>query len=314
MEESPVGSRSLSRDERKRLMTKRDGPGLVTFTLQMTALVLFSLLTLRLAADGNPLRFASVLLAGLAMLTFFASMHESGHGTAFATPWLNRAALWISAPIMLQSPTFFREFHFEHHRSTSDPHKDPEVSGLPNVLGEWPGNPFFYLGEASGQHLLAGKAAFTLACALVPFDAMFDRFFPFLRRSLRRRVAWESRLVVVLYILGLWVGWTRVAGFPTLLLAWPIAHLGLGLFVLPEHTGLPRTGTQIHRTRTTITYALLRRTMWNMSYHAEHHACPSVPFHGAPELHRILGPELEHVSAGYLAFHAEALRRSIGRR
>jgi fatty acid desaturase len=314
MEDTPVGSRSLSLDERKRLMAKRDGPGLLTFTLQLAALALFSLLTLRLAADGTPLRFVAVTFAGLAMLTFFASMHESGHGTAFATPWLNRAALWISAPIMLQSPTFFREFHFEHHRSTSDPTKDPEVSGLPNVLGEWPGNPMFYLAEASGQHLLAGKAAFTLACALFPFDAMFDRFFPFLRRSLRRRVAWESRFVVALHVAGFWAGWTLLPGFSTLLLAWPIAHLGLGLFVMPEHTGLPRTGTQIHRTRTTIGNPLLRRAMWNMSYHAEHHACPSVPFHAAPELHRILGPELEHVSPGYPAFHAEAFRRSLGRR
>ena len=81
---------------------------------------------------------------------------------AFATPWMNRAVTWISAFLMLQSPTFFREFHFEHHRRTSDPHGDPEISGAPGLLGVWPANPLFYFVVASGQHLMFGKAAFTI--------------------------------------------------------------------------------------------------------------------------------------------------------
>ena len=34
--------------------------------------------------------------------------------------------------------------------------------------------------------------------------------------------------------------------------------------------------------------------MWNMPYHAEHHAYPSVPFHALPQLHKALDSELVH--------------------
>lgn len=294
-------------------MAKADGPGLLLFALQCLAFVLLSALTMRLAAAGDPLRWPAVVLTGLVLLTFFASMHEAGHGTAFATPWLNRAALWISAPLMLQAPTYFREFHFEHHRRTSDPYGDPEISGAPGLLGPWPTNPLFYFAQASGQHLMVGKALFTLSCALLPFDAAIRRLHPFLRPAWRREVVQQSIVVSVASAAAVYAGLRFVPGFAFWLLAWPVAHLGLGLFVMPEHTGLPSDGTQLHRTRSTASNALVRRAMWNMSWHAEHHAFPAVPWHALPELGLRIAPDVEHRASGYLAFHAEALRRSLGR-
>jgi len=311
MDENLDTSSRLSREDTRRLMTRRDGPGLLIFAAQLTAFVVLSVATLHLAAAGSPLRYLTVTLDGLVLLMFFASMHEAGHGTAFATPWINRAVTWISAVLMLQSPTFFREFHFEHHRKTSDPHGDPEISGASGLLGMWPANPLFYLILASGQHLMVGKAMFTLSTALLPGDAVFERLYPFVRPSLRRQVVTESRVVVLLLVSACWLGLTYVDGFATLLLAWPIAHFGLGLFVMPEHTGLDSDGTQLHRTRSTTSNALVRWAMWNMPYHAEHHAFPAVPFHAAPELSLRIAPELENHATGYLAFHAEALARSL---
>ncbi|MBA2665234.1 MAG: fatty acid desaturase [Bradymonadaceae bacterium] len=84
------------------------------------------------------------------------------------------------------------------------------------------------------------------------------------------------------------------------------------LYIITEHTGLPHEGSQLERTRTVRSNALVRWWMWNMVYHAEHHAYPAVPFHQAPRLHAILEPRLQNVSRGYLAFHAEALRRAFG--
>jgi fatty acid desaturase len=313
MEENLATSVRLSREDTRQLMARRDGPGLVLFGAQLAAFLALSAATVELAAAASPLRYPVVFLDGLVLLTFFASMHEAGHGTAFATPWLNRAVTWISAVLMLQSPTFFREFHFEHHRRTSDPLGDPEISGAP-VLADWPRNPVFYLLQASGQHLMVGKAMFTLTSALLPGDAVFERLYPFVRPPLRRQVVWESRLVVALLLATCWFGLTQVPGFSTLLLAWPVGHLALGLFVMPEHTGLGSQGTQLHRTRSTRSNALVRWAMWNMPYHAEHHGFPAVPFHAAPELSRRIEPELENRMSGYLAFHAEALARSLNLR
>jgi fatty acid desaturase len=54
--------------------------------------------------------------------------------------------------------------------------------------------------------------------------------------------------------------------------------------------------------------------MWNMPLHATHNIHPSIPFPQLPRAHRLLQPQLEHVTSGYLAFHREALARAFGRR
>ncbi|HEY2773280.1 MAG TPA: fatty acid desaturase [Candidatus Binatia bacterium] len=313
MDENLETTSRLSRDEMKRLLVRRDGPGLVRFSLQLAAFILVSLLTLRLAAAGSPLRLVAAAVDGVLLLTFFASMHEAGHGTAFASQPLARAVTWVSAVLMLQSPAFFREFHFEHHRRTSEPDGDPEISGAPSVLGPWPSNPVLYAAVASGQHLMVGKAFFTLVAALLPREELVGRFFPYVRPPLRRRVVVESRIASALWIAAAWYGLARVPGFGTLLLAWPVAHVALGLFVMPEHTGLATSGSQIHRTRSMRSNALVHWAMWNMSWHAEHHAFPAVPFHALAELHSRIDADLENTIDGYVAFHAEALRRSLGR-
>ncbi len=311
MEETLHTSARLSREQMRELTRRRDAPGVVLFGLQLTCFFALSALTLRLAADDSALRYPAVFLTGLVLLTFFASLHEAGHGTAFATPWLNRAVSGISALLMLQAPTFFREFHFEHHRRTSDPDGDPEISGGPSWLGQWPSNPLLYFVLASGQHLMAGKALFTISTAVVPQGLLFDRFYPYVRPGFRAQVVRESRVVVALLVAACWYGLELVPGFATLLLAWPVAHLALGLFVMPEHTGLESEGSQLHRTRTTTSNALVRYAMWNMPLHAEHHAFPAVPFHAAPELSRHIDTEIENRASGYLAWHAQALRRSF---
>ena len=98
-----------------------------------------------------------------------------------------------------------------------------------------------------------------------------------------------------------------------MLLAWPISHLLLGLYLMTEHTGLAHQGSQIERTRTVKSNAWVRWWMWNMPYHAEHHAHPGVPFHALSILHARYAGRLANLSRGYLAFHAEALRRAVGR-
>jgi fatty acid desaturase len=56
--------------------------------------------------------------------------------------------------------------------------------------------------------------------------------------------------------------------------------------------------------RTTFTARAVRWLAWNMPYHAEHHAMPSVPFHRLPELHALTRSELRCTERGYLRFAA----------
>jgi len=303
----------LDREHLRALASRRDAPGLALFALQTSIFSIAAIATTRLAAAGDPAFVATATLCGVALLTFFPLMHETGHGTAFRSGWLNEVGLWVGAVAMLQAPSFFREFHWEHHRSTQDPEHDPEIAALPDVLDDWPRNPLVYLFSASGLPLMVGKLAMTLSSALVPTrSAFWQRLFPFLREERRVVVARESRIVVALLSGFVAVGLVAVPGFPALLLAWPISHVLLGLYLMPEHTGLPHEGSQLERTRSVRSNALVRWSMWNMPLHAEHHAYPGIPFHAVPRLHARLEPELVNVASGYLAFHREALRRCLG--
>ena len=168
-----------------------------------------------------------------------------------------------------------------------------------------------YLALASGQRLLAGTAFFTITSALMPGARAWAVAYPFIRADRRRRVAWESRFVVLLWALLLAAGFRTLDGFVYLLAAWPIAHVFLGFYLMTEHTGLPNAGTQIEKTRTVTSNAAVRWLMWNMPLHTAHHAYPAVPFHHVPALHEAMRPGLLHVSRGYLAFHREAISRAL---
>jgi fatty acid desaturase len=77
--------------------------------------------------------------------------------------------------------------------------------------------------------------------------------------------------------------------------------------LLAEHGGCPFVADGLRNTRTTLTLAPLRRLMWNMPFHAEHHLYPSLPFHALGRAHRQLAPALAELSPGYLAVHRRFL-------
>ena len=294
----------------RRLGARRNGPALLHALIQFSAFGFLAMAAARLGALGHPAAWLASALCGLAVLSFFPMMHEAAHGTAFALNSLNRACTWLGTLFMLQAPSFFHAFHLAHHRWTQDVELDPEIASLPSLLEGFPRNPVQYLFVASGQPLMVGKFGFTLICALLPYR-FWKRFFPFVPEEKKGRVAWESRLAITLLTGSAWVGLETVPGFAYVLLAWPIAHLGLGLYLMTEHTGLTNRGSQFQRTRSTRSNAAIRWLMWNMPYHAEHHAFPAIPFHALPALHTQCNPPPPHTATGYTAFHREAIRRSL---
>ncbi len=311
MSSSPLPKDTASPPRHDAGLTERsDARAAKHLAIQLAFTVASAAATISLAAADDPLRWLAVSALGVCVLSFFPLLHEAGHSTAFASRRANEAGVWLGALFMLQAPSFFREFHWEHHRSTQDRESDPEISGAPALLDGYPRDPITYAFLACGQFLMVGKLGFTLACGLLP-RGVWGALFPFIREDRRRRVAWESRLALLVFggVASSCVFF--VPGGPFALLAWPIAHLLLGFYLMPEHTGLPNDGTQVHRTRTVLTPEWVRRVMWNMPYHAEHHAYPGVPYHALPALHARMAPDLEHVSPGYVAFHGDALLRAF---
>ena len=300
----------LEKDALRPLLIKRDGPGLVRITVQ----IMWFFGSLAAASwffqqQLYPAMALAIVSGGMAHVTFFPPMHEAGHKTAFATSWLNEAVMWICCLMMLEGPTFFREFHWEHHRETQDRTHDPEIAAAPALLADWPTNPIVYFALVSGQMLMIGKLMFTVAGALIPTAGMWEKAFPFIPEKRRTRVRVES--FIVLGILGgiCAAGYLYVPGFLYLLLSFVVGHILLGFYLMAEHTGLPNEGSQTHRTRTIESNAVVRWLMWNMPYHTVHHEHPAIPFHAVPEARAQMTPE--HTTSGYIAFHLEAAARAF---
>jgi fatty acid desaturase len=248
---------------------------------------------------GGPWLAAAIVLHGVVLDFLFCALHESIHRTAFATRWLNDAVAFLCGVLLILPCDYFRLFHFAHHRFTQDPLKDPELSAKkPSSIGA-------YFWFASGLPNWWKRLTVTLRHALT--GQVPEPFVPPSRRSAivrEARMIWAVYAAVALISLTLWradalVYWVlpAMAGQPF-----------LRLFLLAEHTGCAFGNDMFANTRTTYTNAVVRLLTWRMSYHVEHHAFPSVPFHALAKVNVRIQDRIVEVGHGYLAVQRALVR------
>jgi fatty acid desaturase len=122
-------------------------------------------------------------------------------------------------------------------------------------------------------------------------------------------MAWETRLVALSWLAVGAVAMVGIRGTRWLVLAAILSNSFQALWLTTEHKGLPSEGTILERTRTLQTSAFVRWWLWNMNYHAEHHAWPAVPWHCLPAVHRQVVGYLDHVATGYGRLQLKVLWR-----
>jgi fatty acid desaturase len=241
-------------------------------------------------ASSSVLVLPAMAVHGVVLVFLFAPLHETIHRTAFRTRWLNDAVAFLCGLPLLLAPEYFRAFHFAHHRYTQDPTRDPELAG-----GGRPATRGAFL-----MHL-TGLPYWIFQARILARHALGGVTEPFLSAAAGRRVVREARIVVAIY--GAAVVASVASGSPLLLLLWVgPALLGqpwLRAFLAAEHMLCPLLPEMALNTRTTLTSRLIRYYAWNMSFHAEHHLAPALPFHALPAAHRELKPGLAVVSPGY---------------
>ncbi len=245
---------------------------------------------------GTWLLVPAMVLHGAVQVALFAGLHETVHRTAFQSRRLNDIVAAAIGLIHVLPATYFRRFHFAHHRYTQDPKRDPELAGpKPTTLSA-------YFGYVTGFVYWRDRISelFRHASGRVTAD--------FIPASERPGVVFEARCHLAVYLclaIAVFLGWSA----PLYYWALP-AVLGqpfLRLYLLAEHTGCPETADMLANTRTTHSNAFVRLLMWNMPYHTEHHAYPGIPFHALPALHALMRPSLKVVASGYGAFHKDYL-------
>jgi fatty acid desaturase len=284
----------LDPELRQRLLVKSDGPGLARLVFHLGAIVLLGFAIGR-GVQGWPLL---LLMQGILIVFLFTLLHETVHDTPFKTPALNGLVGAIAGFALLLGPTWFKFFHLAHHRHTHDPEHDPELATpKPQTL-------LAYVKHVSGLPLWAATVR---GLVINTLGRNRDDFVP---ERARDRVTVEARVMLAAYAL-LALG-SALAGSALLLWAWIVpALLGqpfLRLYLLAEHTNCPQSGNMFENTRTTFTTRLVRLIAWNMPYHAEHHALPTVPFHKLPELHDAVRAHLLTTANGYARFNGELVK------
>lgn len=279
------------------LNTRSDARGLLHLAGHGMALLISGIVLSR--AIGNWWIVPATVLHGAALVFLFAPLHETIHRTAFKSRWLNDGLAWLFGLILVLPPNYFRFFHFAHHRHTQDPLNDPELASLkPATSAQW------LLHVSGWRYWRAGIAGlFIHALGRIPE--------PFLAapRAAASVIA-EARMFLMVYAVIAIIALLTGSWAP--LTYWILPGLAgqplLRLYLLAEHTGCPLVPDMLANSRTTLTNAFVRFFAWNMPYHAEHHAFPSVPFHALPDLHRDLRPDLKVIATGYIAVNREILR------
>ncbi len=240
-------------------------------------------------------RIPAILVHGIVLVFLFAPLHETIHGTAFRTPWLNRLVSTVAGFVILLPPVWFSFFHFAHHRHTQDPDRDPELRGGGIAdIGT-------YLYRLTGWPYWRGQVATIISMALgrQPPD--------FVPPRARPRVWREARLFLAGYVFlfGLSVL------FQSALLVWLwvlpvlVGQPFLRAYLMAEHTACPLIPDMLRNTRTTFASPVVRWLAWQMPNHTAHHAAPQVPFHRLPALTDLLERQLRSTADGYPDAHRQ---------
>ena len=281
--------RSLSADQRLALTQKSDAKGLAALAVHWGAiLIVAGLIAMRV--PGWPLL---IVVQGILVIFLFTLLHETCHQTVFKTPRLNDLVGYVCGFAIVLPANWFRYFHMAHHRHTQVPNKDPELAdGKPETLWQ-------YLILVSGLPVWHSHFKTLGRNALGRCD---DEFVP---RGKLPLVRTEARVMIAAYLLVLAA--CIALGSTELLYVWLLPLLAgqpfLRLYLLAEHGRCPYVADMFENSRTTFTSWIVRKLAWNMPYHAEHHAYPTVPFHKLPDLHALTRPHLKETENGYSRFH-----------
>lgn len=287
----------VERDALRPLAARSDRHGMIQLASHTGALLATGVLVGQ--SLGTLWLGPAMLLHGVILVFLFAPLHETIHRTAFRSRRINDVVALVCGLPLALPPDYFRAFHFAHHRHTQDPLRDPELA-LPKPDSLWA-----YLRHVSGLPYWRWRLT------TIVLHASGRIAEPFIGAHLEPKIVREARKFLAIYALVALISIATTSG--AALVYWLIpALIGqpfLRCHLLAEHTGCPLIANMLENSRTTRSLAVVRRLAWNMPYHAEHHANPSLPFHALPAAHRLLADQITVQGTGYIAVNRAIVSR-----
>ncbi|MBE7558640.1 NADH:ubiquinone reductase (Na(+)-transporting) subunit F [bacterium] len=271
----------ISREVLRELLERRDGPPLRDTFIWVSALALFG--GLGYALWPSPLALLPFLAYSvLYRSTAVARWHETGHGTAFRTDWLNVVMYHITSFMIMREPHVAHWSHTRHHSDTTIVGRDPEI-GIPR-----PPNPRKVLYALTGFPQMRNYFNKMKRYSLGNLNKAELTFVP---ESEHRKIFRTARIHLTIYalvILSCVYFWSLLplfyVGLPGILGAWLAP-----IFSLTQHAGLAENVLD-HRLncRTILMNPISCFHYWNMNYHVEHHMFPQVPYYNLPRLFELV--------------------------
>ncbi|MCB1701970.1 MAG: fatty acid desaturase family protein [Halioglobus sp.] len=259
----------LSKDDIARFTAKSD---LRAWSLVLGNWLMIAAIFAVVAAWPNPLTIllAMLLLAGR-QLGLSVLMHDAGHRTLFATPWLNDVVgQWLcAAPVFNDLPSYARG-HLEHHRKAGT-REDPD---LPNYAAYPVSGASFrrkVIRDLSGQTGLKLLGyIFRGASGVISRESRAGSL------PLLRQLFVQCLLFLALFAVG--IGWVYLVWLGTFL---TVFMLVIRIRQVAEHAAVPDLYDPDPRMNTRTVEApwwqLLVFAPNGVNYHLEHHFMASVP-------------------------------------
>jgi fatty acid desaturase len=279
----------LKADQLKPLLAKSNAQGALHALGHFGAIAIAAYATW--VSRGTLWTIACTLILGYLLAFLFTAEHECAHHTAFKTRFLNQVVGHVSGFTLLLPFEYYRAYHWDHHRYTQDPLRDPELVTMP-------------LPKSFGGLLLRYsnlRIWFDRILLLCRHAFAGEVVVPWVTPESRPMIAREARFYLSAYVLTIVLSFAFHTDVVVRLLFFPavIGQFFLRPYLLAEHTGCEDNDVHLENTRTTYSNGVIRFFAWNMPYHSEHHTYPSVPFHALPALNALLSTHILHSARGY---------------
>ncbi|HEY1793564.1 MAG TPA: NADH:ubiquinone reductase (Na(+)-transporting) subunit F [Opitutaceae bacterium] len=290
----------VPRDSMRRLLARRDGPAIRDTLLWFT--LIFASGYAGYVLWGSWWAVAPFAVYGVFYATCSDSRwHESGHGTAFRTDWMNNALYEVASFMVMRESTVWRWSHTRHHSDTIIVGRDPEIAVPRPASMKTIATSFFNLPVYRKYfHQIVAHS----------LGKMLPEERTYIPESEFPRIYFKARIYVLIYagVVGLAITTRSIL---------PLMYVGLTnlygtwlsvVYGLTQHAGLAENVLD-HRLncRTVYVNPIHRYLYWNMNYHVEHHMFPLVPYHGLPRLHALVKDDMPAPYDGLLAAYREII-------
>ena len=299
----------VDRKHLKALARRRDVPGLIY--LVAWALVMALTGSLVWFALGTPWVWPAMFVFGVVMsVPSYALSHETAHGTAFRTRWLNETVFWLASLLYGEEPLHRRYTHTNHHTHTWYVGLDSQMPfDTPLDFRGW-------LHDVSGLSLHRFQLRVLWQLSTRRYTTLMRDVAPAAELPKMTR---NARLFCLLYLgtaAAITAGFTWPLWFYVLprLLGGPI----MLMFNIIQHAEMQEDSPSIvESTRSFRTDRVGRFFYLNMNNHVEHHLYPQVPFYSLPRLHEAVADQTPAPDPGFWRTNLDLLsvvvRRSLGR-